>query len=362
MTTVTPTSWAKAISEYNPASDLGCTNNTTERIRFLTTYMCTQDVFVHSEGCNEVMKAKVPSPTLCEGTCTEFGESLEEYLGNTVNCPISNDVEVKNTRTRALEAPSKCHDLVKEWHAVLPFSSKNTQCIDSVTIEYDTCGFGGDIEAAGRYCKDLKYSPHCCKTVFPTNSTTHSTAIGKSNMPPTQTSIAINNNGTKKGLGIGGISGIVAGCIFTVLASAALFVYVKRKALFPANHPTRNLLETGRLKQKAANGPTVKPRAPLSQLRVQSELNPKSPRAPLEKSYYRLPSDYEVGQISDKPAEATAPETRIVVEEYTATLPDELSLRLGESVVLLAKHDDGWARGRLTRNNQEGALPLVCVG
>ncbi|KAI8609242.1 hypothetical protein BC830DRAFT_1222375, partial [Chytriomyces sp. MP71] len=53
---------------------------------------------------------------------------------------------------------------------------------------------------------------------------------------------------------------------------------------------------------------------------------------------------------------------RAVSREFKPQREDELTLYIGDQVLLLEKHDDGWGRGRLMRNEGEGYFPLRCVG
>ncbi|KAJ3286554.1 hypothetical protein HK104_008975 [Borealophlyctis nickersoniae] len=53
--------------------------------------------------------------------------------------------------------------------------------------------------------------------------------------------------------------------------------------------------------------------------------------------------------------------TMRVVHPYNPSLQDELTLEVGDEVVLLKAFDDGWALGLTPANGNQGAFPLVCV-
>ncbi|KAJ3326715.1 hypothetical protein HDU76_012707 [Blyttiomyces sp. JEL0837] len=50
-----------------------------------------------------------------------------------------------------------------------------------------------------------------------------------------------------------------------------------------------------------------------------------------------------------------------IIHPYAPSLADELSLELGQEVILLRPFDDGWALGMNPITGQQGAFPLVCV-
>ncbi|KAJ3234805.1 hypothetical protein HDU81_001135 [Chytriomyces hyalinus] len=51
-----------------------------------------------------------------------------------------------------------------------------------------------------------------------------------------------------------------------------------------------------------------------------------------------------------------------VVLDYTASQPDELSVKVGDILILQEYKQDGWGEGVLERTGARGVFPLVCVG
>lgn len=51
----------------------------------------------------------------------------------------------------------------------------------------------------------------------------------------------------------------------------------------------------------------------------------------------------------------------VVTHAYTKTLPDEVDLRVGDFVVVLANYDDGWSKGTNTTTGKTGSFPFVCL-
>ncbi|KAI9350900.1 hypothetical protein BDR26DRAFT_513999 [Obelidium mucronatum] len=63
----------------------------------------------------------------------------------------------------------------------------------------------------------------------------------------------------------------------------------------------------------------------------------------------------------ERPVSMTGPGVSAVKMEYTASKVDELTLEVGEFIQLLEVFDDGWAKGRILRNDQVGLFPLRCL-
>ena len=59
---------------------------------------------------------------------------------------------------------------------------------------------------------------------------------------------------------------------------------------------------------------------------------------------------------------AAVAETMQAIYEYTANLFDEMTLNVGDDVIVKVKFDDGWAFGFNMNTKQEGSFPLACVG
>ncbi|KAI9350899.1 hypothetical protein BDR26DRAFT_513989 [Obelidium mucronatum] len=135
-----------------------------------------------------------------------------------------------------------------------------------------------------------------------------------------------------EGLSTAAKVGIAVGVVlFVALVAAAWIVYSNRHNIFPQNHPVMKYLGDGGRKS------FVKPRSPLAQFR--NSVSNTTTTTTVEKTY-----------------------VRIVDEETGAAGADELSLKVGDTILVLQTHDDGWGFGRLTKTGAEGAFPLVCVG
>ncbi|KAI8914357.1 hypothetical protein EDD86DRAFT_199160 [Gorgonomyces haynaldii] len=65
------------------------------------------------------------------------------------------------------------------------------------------------------------------------------------------------------------------------------------------------------------------------------------------------------------PSKAVEPaqiaDTMQVIHEYEANLFDEVTLNVGDHIIVKVKFDDGWAAGFNMNTKQEGTFPLACV-
>jgi hypothetical protein len=60
-------------------------------------------------------------------------------------------------------------------------------------------------------------------------------------------------------------------------------------------------------------------------------------------------------------ATTSAPETVKVVYEYIENLFDEMTMHVGDQILVKSRFDDGWAFGKNLTSKQEGNFPLACV-
>lgn len=84
------------------------------------------------------------------------------------------------------------------------------------------------------------------------------------------------------------------------------------------------------------------------------------------------PASYGTGFGSQIPSTTTAntpftssdaalfPFGATVIYTFITSLPDELSIRVGETIRVLAEYDDGWALS-LNARGEQGMVPLQCL-
>ncbi|KAI8616476.1 hypothetical protein BC830DRAFT_196606 [Chytriomyces sp. MP71] len=253
-------------------------------------------------------------------------------------------------------------------------------------LQYLWC-FAGNLPATQAYCSSFSkiQKPSCCNTLPPSkpNFNLMSSLRSSGNemlkrlnaiVPlmdkPIQQKNDLNNTpasgnqtsppAPSQGLSTGAIAGIAVGCIALVGAVASIFVVRKRHEIFDVDHPINKALGSrGRPSVKRGASVYKRDRGELSQYRhhLQGEYAPlKATAAP------GATASPDVDVIPASSGFSLGGGDRKVILEYTANLPDELSLKVGETVTIVELFDDGWIRGLQQRTNRTGLFPSQCVG
>ncbi|KAJ3204682.1 hypothetical protein HDU82_005679 [Entophlyctis luteolus] len=328
--------WETALSLSSPASDLGCT--TSYSVQFWTTFLCLRDLFVLSSECNDAHNVSVPELPLCVDTPDAFSSSV---LALVAACPNATSSAVS-----ALTADSDYFTAyVQNWNSMS--TSSNGSCTESVTVDERSCGFGGNESAQLAYCSSsaIIFSADCCANVSSTTTkskartTAAFAAIQFDNVAgTTASSVASTTNGIG-GLSAVAIVGIVIGCVvFVALVAVAWILFSNRK----------NVMR----KTQILESPFVSPR----------NFSPTTNK----NGYYVVPDTIELQQAGQRSPQASASPVRkeVVSLEYTSKFPDELSVKVGDTIEILEVFSDGWAKGKLQTaagGFVEGMFPMACV-
>ncbi|KAJ3015443.1 UNVERIFIED_CONTAM: hypothetical protein HDU68_012735 [Siphonaria sp. JEL0065] len=355
--------WEAYLGRYSPAKDLGCQTQTLQsdwnqpatKTQFLTTYLCMRDVLVLSAGCNDAMGAKTPSPALCSDTCSFIGQGFKDYLSNAQQCPsVDKNSAFASARSSALAVASDCQTVVKAWQKDV--GSNDNNCLASAVLDYSSCGLGGNSIAAEAFCKSNGYTPKCCSSFIPPGFTLSSTTAAAI---PTKT-VEPDQNASSSGLSAGAIAGIVIACIAglaVIIVGAILFA--KRtfnNKSHGANKVSSSTTAIGARKSTVQSLRSYIPYAPLGKESDSYSL-PRIPATSPFPSQLRLDVDIE--------AKTSPLGEQTVQVDHIAQRPDELSLRIGELVVVTNVHDDGWCSGTRTKRDgsaEAGVFPLLCIG
>ncbi|KAI9350913.1 hypothetical protein BDR26DRAFT_851749 [Obelidium mucronatum] len=404
--------WEAYVARYSPAKDLGCsTGDTIVKTQFLTTYLCMRDVLVLSAGCNDVMGANTPSPALCSETCSYIGKGFESYLGDTTKCPSipANSPFSEATsqaRSNALEVAGKCHTVVSAWQEEVAKNGQN--CLGSVIIDHRSCGLGANSTAKTlAFCKSTDYTPPCCESLTPSGFTRPSpSSVPTSSATPNSSDIDNNNNNhnssSNNGPSAGAIAGIVIGSLlFLALLIAAAIYFARRNfkksGIYSSSFTSSNAFaadprsESSLFARKSALGGSGGGSGggdymPLSEFGtykpvVRSSTNGSSflPRIPQMAPLpfpLNTPPQQQQQQQQQQPQPQQQPQQQQdgaspkgfgvykVILEYESQLPDELTLKPGDVVVVTEIHDDGWASGMKKGGDgpSVGVFPLPCIG
>ncbi|KAI8616474.1 hypothetical protein BC830DRAFT_195932 [Chytriomyces sp. MP71] len=141
-------------------------------------------------------------------------------------------------------------------------------------------------------------------------------------------------------LSTAGIAGIVLGSVVGLSVLAFLIFYAVRQS-------------------RSASDPiyqSIPKRAPLSTLASYNN------RGGAPSDYYPITEDMDLKKRGSSASLPRPGSRQSVTLEYTAAQPDELSVRVGDVLVLREYREKGWGLGVLERTRSTGLFPLVCVG
>ncbi|KAI8843210.1 hypothetical protein BJ741DRAFT_590279 [Chytriomyces cf. hyalinus JEL632] len=143
------------------------------------------------------------------------------------------------------------------------------------------------------------------------------------------------------GLSTGAIVGIVIGCVAAGIAIVFGLIALLRK---PSSKVKRS--ESDHL---------IPNRAPFSTLASYNN------RGGVPTDYSPLTEGIDMKERAPKAGPKLLGRQSVVLE-YTASQPDELSVKVGDILILQEYKQDGWGEGVLERSGARGVFPLVCVG
>ncbi|KAJ3243876.1 C-Jun-amino-terminal kinase-interacting protein 2 [Chytriomyces hyalinus] len=375
----TASDWASAVSASGSpdyfAKVLNCPG--LDAVHFMRSYICIRDIYALSLECGN----KPPSPPPCSDTCDEFSRSIALALNDPSTCPTLAGPKAapgwEGARTAALASGDACRKLTASWGGDVSDDS----CSESVTEDYNACGFAGNSLASQEFCGNFPQDskPICCSHVkAPTsalrksahfNSYIESVAGGSNIRAASQPSNANEQNQgppppPPSGLSGGAIAAIVIVCVLVICAVAAVFVVSKRHTLFDIDHPINRVLGSSGRRTSIKRGASMykRDRGELSQYRHHlHSSNSMEYSSVKSESNETLLSPSNLSAVPGTTFSLGGAEKRVVLE-YTANLPDELSLRVGETVSIVEMFDDGWIRGVHVRTNKKGLFPSQCVG
>ncbi|KAJ3118207.1 hypothetical protein HDU96_003247 [Phlyctochytrium bullatum] len=346
--------WDEAITMLTLGGDLlkqvlgdytGCTGYQGEPIQFLKTYVCLIDIFDFSERCNRVAGKVPPRKPLCTDTCKAYGASVQSLIADPEACPnLEGKVNattweyVKRTRKDVADGGKYCAKGVEGWQ------TGSQGCIGSVDSDYYSCGFGGNLEVAKKYCADLKAkgrNPSCCSELKqlprPLQRLASAAASGpqeRDGQPAPQDESFISKNKTAV------IIGSVVAAVLVLVAVVACVAVKRRGGRRSSGGRVR--VGSGAANGKNGNayhGYTVKEAAPF----VAGQKN------------------FGTTGAAGKGPIGGNGRSKVVLHPYTPQLSDEIELRPDDIVEVLAEYDDGWGKGQNTRTGAVGTFPMACL-
>ncbi|KAJ2959521.1 hypothetical protein NQZ79_g4999 [Umbelopsis isabellina] len=253
---------------------------------------------VESQGCNA--KYNVTPPALCQSTCLEQVQAVEDAVNSQCKSILSSD-----TLSSMVDSySSQCQNTT-----VLDGATSDG-CLLGSANEPDFCGFGTQDDGC-QYCEGNNDA--CCSRI----------SCSKSNK-----------------LSGGAIAGIVIAVVASIaLAIASYFLYRRshKHQKVPFNSSETTCIGDG-----------ISERPSLVSAGNYLYRRDQTPAALRDTESVTLISDF-------------SNEFHTVVFPYHPSEPDELFLSNDDIIVSTVTFDDGWAVGVNITNGQKGAFPLVCV-
>ncbi|KAI9357643.1 hypothetical protein DFJ73DRAFT_758219 [Zopfochytrium polystomum] len=135
---------------------LACSGYTGSPLQYQRSYNCITDIFFFSAGCNAAAKSALP-PYAFWTDCWEIPQK----------CPPTNSNaagrEIADRRAGVAHGADSCNFIVSQWtDAAVSGGNFNPMCIKGVIDDQNSCGFGGNVEAAQDFCRDVDYKASCC--------------------------------------------------------------------------------------------------------------------------------------------------------------------------------------------------------
>ncbi|KAG0260991.1 hypothetical protein DFQ27_003236 [Actinomortierella ambigua] len=337
--------------------------NSSVRVRYQNTLLCTS--ITNADASRSCLSGSQYPPALCKSSCEAYATALSDMVK--VTCPSdSQSAEAASYVSSVCSASSG-------WDSMR--STNNATCVNAVTSEANTCGFGTS-QLMCDFCKQ-NLSDSCCTTnaaACPQNTPTQTGGpVSTTILLPPTSSPSNGGKGSNKdsnsdtGLSTAAIAGIAGGGVGLVVLIALIFVCMRRsRRASPAK---------GNLSRNISNGSgKYSISAPKLQEEGFSNIQiPMSTLPPVSKESAAAAA--AMGPIAAGAAgagagaaaaaaagsESSKPSFCQAIYPYQASMADELDLSPGDIINVHRVFDDGWAVGTNLNTSAEGAFPVVCV-
>ncbi|KAJ3323780.1 hypothetical protein HDV06_001150 [Boothiomyces sp. JEL0866] len=294
-------------------------------VSYATSFACGYAMFNSYQPCNSGLP---PPPALCQDTVnTALG-----YLQNTV-------FQQKGCSLTQFNMPQ-----FFQSYSAFQAGAPSTGCVRAFGADAQApCGFtGANAQTLSTaYCNEQKNAPLCCNPNSPlTIQANAATVVSSAPSPAPVAGSDTGGSGT-----VGNSTGVNGAAVVTPQSSATSATQNSSTSSSSVLSP---LVIGG-----AAFG--------LALIAVFGAMlfiasRKKSSTAPNTSKSSNVPPAAPIS--GGQPQE----ETLECVFEYQANLFDELTLEVGDHVVIREKFDDGWGIGFNLNSQKEGTFPLACVG
>ncbi|KAJ3252158.1 hypothetical protein HK103_001811 [Boothiomyces macroporosus] len=299
----------------------------TQPVSYATSFACGYAMFNSYQPCNSGLP---PPPALCQDTVnTALG-----YLQNTV-------FPEKGCSLTQFNMPNYFQS-----YSTFQAGAPSSGCIRAFGPDAKApCGFtGANAQTlATAYCNEQKNAPLCCNPNSPLTIQANAATVASS-APTAAPAAGSDNAASGNSTGVTG-AGVNGAAVVTPQASATSSAQTSTAASSSVLSPLVIGGAAFGLALIAVFGAML-----FIASRKKSSTAPKSSKAA------SVPAAAPIG--GGEPEE----ETLECVFEYQANLFDELTLEVGDHVVIREKFDDGWGIGFNLNSQKEGTFPLACVG
>jgi hypothetical protein len=331
---------------YGTLEAFADTTKAIQRCDASSTYSARRQRYARSVQCfllvdaareNGCSSAPIPIP-LCKTIVTTF---LDQY---------NLDFAVGNIAGVCAPTSAPPSNPVDAFNSLASRSLTDTNCLVGLESEVRLCGFYNDTQKIEvKYCKAFP-KDGCCSSSAINGNIKEITLLLPLIEGEEKAETTVDESIWSTGIIIG-----VAFAAFVGILSIILICVLVRKR-------SKSSSRTRRVKpQKPQKVQKPKKKSMWTTMKENRE-NKRHVRDDWEGESFR-------GSSYDKPMPPLMPdddhqeqETMQVLYNYVPNLQDEIYLYVGDSVIVKAKFDDGWALGLNITTKQEGSFPLACVG
>ncbi|KAI8915844.1 hypothetical protein EDD86DRAFT_197005 [Gorgonomyces haynaldii] len=315
-------------------------HNTRFRLSTLCYFFVTQSL----DKCTPPAAPLVP---LCKSTCNSYLSSVQQTFANATVCD-QNPGATQAANRASVSSVGGAQTSLGDFCASL-FDVAAPQCSTGIKTDFAQCGFAfaGDADA---YCAVNTQDP-CC--------------VAKASASAPMTLDPINNVWVIFGIVAGGL--VVLGLIFYGVSK---FFRKGNQAFQPDRESKAKSFfkkfsmykDVDQQKRSTKMDMPTKPRSSLfTTIRASTMFGNNDPAPPLPGGKTNS-NPFVSGVPSLDAPRGNDPQRKVqVFEDYEAGMDDEMTVKVGDVVIVNEEYDDGWAFGVNISSGREGVFPMaVC--
>ncbi|KAJ3031215.1 UNVERIFIED_CONTAM: SH3-domain kinase binding protein 1 [Siphonaria sp. JEL0065] len=347
-------------------STFGCQNPAVSTLEYQTSFWCSRAAFEGiQKGCASAAPAGQNS-ALCAAQCQASLNSVSSVFSDPNGCPAAS-ASIMQARTSLVGMFGT---------ACANFAIVGAACLTGTDAESSTCGF---IDPVAACAMPANSALSCCQQFLTPHQSSGTPSQGTQSGSPdatngTSTGVVIDPNAppAKSPLNVALISGAVVGGIVVMAACAFVLVtmYRKREAK-KAQFDNYMMDKRNNVSNNSNNNRFEFPVGTASQNGADDQPSfSKNAVGPFTENNKTLSGTQKLGSVTPMTASGVKQQhlqhqasTKVVrvVHPYRAVLNDELTLTVGNDVIMTKEHNDGWADGIDPTTGARGVFPITCV-